>query len=194
MSQIRARRPRHRPLLLAAAATLTLAVSACGFDYATDQVYIASAGVDYREGDLDVLNAAVVSGQEGSGTFVATFSNNSLTETEQVVSVSAAPDDPAVTVAGFSGVDVGPTAAVSLSDEPSAVVTGEFIPGDFVSVLLDLETGDDITLSVPVVAATGFWEGLDVSSGGGETPAEEPTEEPVEPTAEPSATESEAAE
>ena len=191
------RRPTRRPGRLLSAIASAVAVlattGACGFDYATDQVYIASEGVDYRSGDLDVLNAAVVSAQEGSGTFVATFTNNSQDAAEQVVGITAGEGEPAVQVSGFTAVEVGPTGLVNLSESPSAVVTGDFIPGDYVPITIDLREGEDIDLNVPVVAATDFWEGLDVSGGAGEgsTGGTGDTESPNESSTEPS-TESDA--
>ena len=77
-------RSQRRSLALAAGSLLLAAqLSACGFSNATDEIYQASAGVDYRKGPLDVLSAVVVSGQEGSGTFIATFSNNSVEERDK---------------------------------------------------------------------------------------------------------------
>lgn len=186
MSQIRPRRPRRhgRPLAVPALLTALLVTVAggCGFDYATDQVYDSSSGVDSRVGDLDVLNAAVVSGQQGSGTFVATFANNSLTAPEQVVAVSPGAETVGLQVQGFTAVEVPAGGATNLAESPTAVVTGDFIPGDFVEVLLDLRDGDDVELSVPVVADRGFWEGLDVSVGASSSgdASPEPSESPSE--------------
>ena len=64
-----------------AAAALLLAVpalSACGVSFGapTDQVYNPSVGVDDQSGQVDVLNALIVSGSNGSGTVVATLVNN----------------------------------------------------------------------------------------------------------------------
>ena len=68
-----------------ALATCALAVCApvltsCGFDYATDRIYTPATGVNNREASIDVLGAVIVSAEDGSGTFVASFANNSTEE------------------------------------------------------------------------------------------------------------------
>ena len=83
-------RSQRRSLALAAGSLLLAAqLSACGFNNATDEIYQSSAGVDYRKGPLDVLSAVVVSDQEGSGTFIATFSNNSAEDATTVEGIAA---------------------------------------------------------------------------------------------------------
>jgi hypothetical protein len=151
-----------------AAGLLLLAapLSACGFGYSTDSIYVASAGVDYRQGPLDVLSAVVVSEKSGSGTFLASFSNNSQTSIQRVLAMTPGTVEPAVTLTGFEPFTVGRGALVNLAGaEPvvSVTVTGDFIAGDYVSITLDLERAEDIEMSVPVVAATNQYEGLDVS-------------------------------
>ena len=74
--------PLRRTLALA---TCVLAVCApvltsCGFDYATDRIYTPATGVNNREASVDVLGAVIVSAEEGSGIFVASFANNSTEE------------------------------------------------------------------------------------------------------------------
>ena len=69
---------------MSAATIVALAapLSSCGFDYATDRDYTPGSGANNRDGDVDVLSAVVVSAAEGSGTFIASLSNND-TDTEQ---------------------------------------------------------------------------------------------------------------
>ena len=70
---------RRSARLLAAAGALLLAapvLSSCGFNYATDRPYTPAAGTNDQDGDVDVLGAVVVSAEDGSGTLIATFSNN----------------------------------------------------------------------------------------------------------------------
>ena len=63
-----------RPLAIAAAVlALAAPLSSCGFDYATERDYTPGSGANNREGVVDVLSAVVVSGAEGSGTFVASL-------------------------------------------------------------------------------------------------------------------------
>src|SRR4051812_24707048 len=88
--------------LFAAAGAVALAatLSSCGFNVATDRVYTPAAGVNDRDARVDVLNAVVVSGQEGSGTLVASFANNNPTDRATVTSIEGAGDDASVTVDG----------------------------------------------------------------------------------------------
>ena len=149
--------------VLALAAPLT----SCGFDYATAREYTPAAGANNRDGDVDVLSAVIVSGQEGSGTFVASLSNNLLEDddTRTLTSITGETDD--VTVAEFEPVPVEPGALVNLA-EPAAGITveGDFQSGDFVTLVLVFDSGERTELNVPTVPDdTGVWEGLDVSGG-----------------------------
>jgi len=157
-------RSQRRSLALVAGALLCVApLSACGFNYSTDEVYTASAGVDDRTGTLDILSAVVVSEQKGSGTFIASFSNNSEDTSERVLAMSAGTDNPTLKVAGFTPITVKPAALVNLATDPSITLTGEFSAGDYVSLKFDLENEPDLQISIPVVAATYQYEGLDIS-------------------------------
>ena len=69
--------PRRSLRLMAGALVLALPLlGSCGFNKATDKVYTPGAGTDDRTGDVDILSAVIVSAQPGSGTFIATLSNN----------------------------------------------------------------------------------------------------------------------
>ena len=52
-------------------------------------------------------------------------------------------------------------------------VEGGFEAGDFVRLSLNFDTGDKLTLNMPVVPNSGYWEGLD---GPAPPPAEESEE------------------
>lgn len=149
--------------VLALAAPLT----SCGFDYATAREYTPAAGANNRDGDVDVLSAVIVSGQEGSGTFVASLSNNLLEddETRTLTSITGETDD--VTVAEFEPVQIEPGALVNLADPAAGItVEGDFESGDFVTLTLAFDSGERAELNVPTVPNdTGVWEGLDVSGG-----------------------------
>ena len=83
--------------LATAAAVVALAapLTSCGFDYATERDYTPAGGANNREGVVDVLSAVVVSGAEGSGTFVASLSNNDDVDEQSLTGISGG--DPAVT-------------------------------------------------------------------------------------------------
>ncbi|HEV2798148.1 MAG TPA: hypothetical protein VGV65_11060 [Nocardioides sp.] len=154
----------HR-LLARTALVVALAapVSSCGFDYATDREYSVNSADDNRDGVVDVLNAVVVSAAEGSGTFVASFSNNDPAEEQTFTAVAGQDTD--VTAAEFEPIAIPAGGLVNLA-EPAAgiVLTGDFTAGDVVPITVDFGNGERIELNVPVVSdETGYWEGMDAS-------------------------------
>jgi hypothetical protein len=154
-----------RPLATAAAVlALAAPLSSCGFDYATDRVNQVSGGATNREGDIDVLSAVVVSAAEGSGTFIASFSNNIEDEPQTFTAVAGA-DGAAITAAEFEPVPITAGGLVNLAEPAAGVVlTGDFAAGDVVPLSIDFGNGERISLNVPVVANdAGYWEGLDAS-------------------------------
>ena len=161
-----ARSGQPRRAFATAAAVLALAapLTSCGFDYATDRDYTPAAGANNRDGVVDVLSAVVVAAGEGSGTFVASLSNNDPDNAATFTALSG-DEGGSVTAAEFEPVEIGPGALVNLA-EPAAgiVVTGEFGPGSVVPMTVDFGDGERISLNVPVVADdSGYWEGMDVS-------------------------------
>lgn len=157
-------RPRRALATTAALLALSAPLTSCGFDYATDRDYTPASGANNRDGVVDVLSAVLVSAEEGSGTFVASLSNN---DTENPATFTALSGDEGadVTAAEFEPVEIAPGALVNLA-EPAAdiVVTGDFGPGSVVPLTVDFGDGERISLNVPVVVAdSGYWEGLDAS-------------------------------
>jgi len=154
-----------RPIATAAAVlALAVPLSSCGFDYATERDYTPAAGANNRDGVVDVLSAVLVSAEEGSGTFVASLSNND-TENDATFTGLSGDEGAEVTAAEFEPVEIGAGALVNLAD-PAAdiVVTGDFGPGGVVPMTVDFGDGERITLNVPVVANdSGYWEGMDAS-------------------------------
>lgn len=154
-----------RPLATAAAAlALAASLSSCGFDYATDRDYTPAGGANNRDGEVDVLSAVVVSAAEGSGTFVASLSNNDP-ETAQTFTAVAGAEGAQITASEFDPIEISAGGIVNLA-EPAAniVLTGDFGPGNVVPLSVDFGNGERISLNVPVVADdTGYWAGMDVS-------------------------------
>ncbi|MCF6379054.1 hypothetical protein L2K70_15665 [Nocardioides KLBMP 9356] len=154
----------HR-LLVSSALVVALAapLSSCGFDYATDRDYTPGSGANTREGQVDVLSAVVVSAARGSGTFVASLSNNS-DDSEQTFTAVAG-QDATVTAAEFDPITIPAGGLVNLADPPADIVlTGDFEAGDVVPLTFDFGTGERVSLNVPVVSdETGYWKGLDAS-------------------------------
>ncbi|HYH73056.1 MAG TPA: hypothetical protein VD764_07550 [Nocardioides sp.] len=153
-----------RPLATAAAVlALAVPLSSCGFDYATDREYSPAGGANNREGEVDVLSAVVVSAAEGSGTFVASLSNNQ--DEEQTFTGVSGDEGAAVTAAEFEPIAIAAGGLVNLAEPPADILlTGEFEAGDFVPLSVDFGNGERIMLNVPVVANDfGYWEGMDAS-------------------------------
>lgn len=146
-------------VLLIAACSL----SACGFKAATDRPYTQAAGANDVSGDIDVLNAVIVAPEDGSGAFIASLSNNTDDETVSFESLAAGTDG--VIVPGdVQAVEIAPHALVNLATTGGVPVTGDFKQGDFVDVVLSFDSGQQTAIEVPVVPATGAFEGLGSSS------------------------------
>lgn len=158
--------------VLAAAGALALAttLSSCGFDYATDRNYTPGSSTNDRDADIDVLGAVVVSGQEGSGTFIATFANNLTDEAGSVESLTAVtiPDSDEeaanLEVADLEPIEVPAHGMVNLADEGGVVLTGEVASGDFVMVTIGFGNGQTVELEVPVMPNCDEYAGLDESA------------------------------
>lgn len=175
-------------LALTGAVLAVPALSSCGFDYATDRVYTPAVGVNDQDTKVDVLGAVIVSGQEDSGTFVASFANN-LPDEEVTVESLAGAGGTTIQVESFEPIALPPGGFVNLADEGGIPVTGSFTAGDFVPVTVSFSNGERATMKVPVVADEGDYEGLD-GSASSSSPSESPSEE-ESPTESPSASPSE---
>jgi len=156
---------RLRPLATAAAViALAATLSSCGFEYATEREYSVNSAAEERSGTVDVLSAVVVSAAEGSGTFVASFSNNDTDEEQSFTAISG-DDGTSVEAAEFEPVTVPGDGLVNLAEPPAEIVlTGDFAAGDVLPLVIDFDNGERVSLNVPVVSDdSGYWEGLDAS-------------------------------
>ena len=150
--------------LLSGALLLAAPLSSCGFDPQTNQINTIAAGANDRDLSVDVLGAVVVSAEEGSGTFVATFVNNDLDEPATVESIEAQ-DPEAAQVTDFSPIEIDPGALVNLAEDDQGVaVEGDVAAGDVLPLTLQV-AGETVELDVPVVPNCREWEGLDGVGG-----------------------------
>ena len=172
--------PRRSLRLVAGALVLALPLlGSCGFGKATDRVYTPAAGTNNRDGDVKVLSAVIVAAQPGSGTFIATLSNNT-------------PDNASATLTGLAGagkwadltvdpsdpsIDIAARGFVNLVNEEPITVTGDFAAGQVAELTLSFESGDTVTMDVPIVFACDAYDGLDPSQQEPEQ-SESPTTEP----------------
>jgi hypothetical protein len=152
---------RRRLPRAAAAALLALLVptlGACGFNEQTDQVYQPAQGVNDRSGTVDVLGAVVVSGTDGSGTFVASLVNKSETKTHTLTGITGADG---VQVSLTKPVEVGAGDLVDLAPMGAASVTGESIKaGGYVRLTLTFDNGQTAEINTPIVDRDGDYSGV----------------------------------
>ncbi len=156
--------------LAAAAVLLALpALSACGVNFKaqTDQVYTPAEGVNNREGQVDVLNALIVSDSAGSGRFVAAFSNNTDGE-ETLTSVTGLGVDEQIDFALDGGDFAVPGYGfLQLADPDAGVVSAQgdpVKPGYFVKIRLQFSDADPVDLQVPVVSPGEDFTDLEIPS------------------------------
>jgi hypothetical protein len=153
---------------------LTPALSSCGFDRPTDQVYTPGVGVNERSGQVDVLHALVVSGADGSGTVVANLVNNDQSEADELTRIAGAGEDQGITVTLEQPVEIPAGGSVQLIDDNEISVEGEAITsGAFVELSFAFERGETVTVDVPVVARRGDYAEVPVPSVAPTTPSPE---------------------
>jgi hypothetical protein len=145
----------------AAGLAVTATLAACGFDYPTDRINNVAEGADYRDGTVDILNAVVVAQQANSGTFVATFVNNSPTKTISLQSASG--DNTAISSVDAPSFSLRPNTLVNLAQKKGIPVSGTFSLGQFVPISFTFDDGETADLQVPVVSDQGQWAGLYVA-------------------------------
>ena len=172
-----------------AALLLAPALTACGFSAQTDQVYQAAVGVNDRSGSVDILNALIVSGAEGSGTFAGTLVNKDTTDDATLESV----EGPGIT-ASRTTVDVPAGGNARLADSGEVTLEGsEIEPGSFVELTFTFSSGQRTTMKVPVVEATGDYSDVPLpkpssSTSPSATPSKSPSASPTgSPSGSPSA-------
>ena len=159
----------HRSIAGAAVVVAVLVLSSCGarFGAQTDQVYNPAVGVDDRSGSVDVINALVVSGADGSGTVVATLVNNDQQDDDTLRTVSGAGDDAGltVTVAGETAIPAG--GLLNLATDGRASIRGErVVPGNFVELSFSFDRGAAVKVDTPVVSSSNpAYEDIEVPSG-----------------------------
>jgi len=148
-----------RSLRLLALGALTPLLAACtsvGLSAQTGQVYIPADGANNRTGEVAVLNAVVVSGQDGAGTLVTTFVDQKTEQADLVTNITSKND----TVTGtFPPIPAG--GYVNLADLAPIFVTGsDVVAGGYVTLTFDFSSAGPVTMDVPVVAPTGEWASI----------------------------------
>jgi hypothetical protein len=194
--------PRRSLRLVAGALVLALPLlGSCGFGKATDRVYTPAAGTNDRDGVVKVLSAVIVAAQPDSGTFLASLSNSSTDTDYTLTGVAGNGDwsDLKVEPSDLS-IDVPARGFVNLVDEDPITVAGDFDPGRVAELTLTFDSGDTVTMDVPVVYACNAYAGLDGSASApsesasptdspspGDVPTDDATESPTDSASESSA-------
>jgi len=140
--------PVRRRLAALALVLLVPSLGACGFGYQTDKVYQPAVGVNNRSGAVAVLGAVVVSGSDGSGTFVTSLVNKVLTAGKRSVAekiVYGALEG----VRDKSGADPVITLKRALDNvKPSLEVRSRRVGGATYQVPVELRPGRSTTLAL----------------------------------------------
>jgi hypothetical protein len=177
----------RRALTTAVLTVLVVPLGACTF-HDTDLVYTPAQGVNNRDSDVDVLNALIVSAEDGEGRFIAGLSNGNLEEGDELTAMSGAGEDATVQVELEGGdTELPPGGFLQLADEGAARVTvsGEDVaPGEFIRLSLQFGNAEPVELHVPVVEPGTAFAGVVTPSGSPTTETESPsgsaTETPAE--------------
>ena len=140
-------------------------LSACGFDNATDRINTITNGTNNRDASVDVLGAVIVSAQDGSGTFIASFVNNDVDKSNTVDDIIGTDQEQQVTAKGFKPITVDKNSLVNLATSSTPVkLTGQFTVGDYVPLRISFGSGESVEVKVQVVTNCGYYEGLDGTS------------------------------
>ena len=167
-----------------AAAVLLLvpALAACGFGVQTNKQYQSGAGVDNRDGIVQILNAAVIIPQAGAteGTFVGSFVNTSGSDPAEGVNQGQAATVESISITTPTGGTVDPKITLapnsSYNPQPADKPGDHGVPitlpadlaqgpnpadGAYVTMKFVINTGSaqTITMRVPVFPAnpSNFW-------------------------------------
>jgi hypothetical protein len=150
----------RRTIAVATGALVLSTLTSCGFDFATDREYTPANGVNNRDASVDVLGAVIVSAEEGSGTFIASFANNSTEEAASFTTLEGI-DQAQLTADEFDAMEIPASGLVNLATEGGVEVTGEFEAGNFVPVSVQFDNGEQVEMEIPVVTNCGYFENLD---------------------------------
>jgi hypothetical protein len=174
----------RRRLALASLPLAVTALTSCtvNFNEQTDKVYNPSAGVDDRSGEVDVLNALVVSAGAGSGTVIATLVNNDQAHADALRRVAGSGSDASlkVTPGGATGIRNG--GLLNLATKGRIFVTGsQVVPGSLVTITFSFQRAQAITVDAPVVANTSEYSSVPVPSSSASPTAPASPSAPVSP-------------
>ncbi|MCW2820029.1 MAG: hypothetical protein JWR42_2816 [Marmoricola sp.] len=164
-----------------AGASLVLLVpltASCGFGYQTDKVYQPGVGTDDRSSTVDVLASVIVSGSDGSGTYVASLANKSQSKEISLTQLSG-PSGAEVKLS--APVKVPAAQLVNLANEPAITVSGSKVtPGAYLRLTFTFSDGATRKINVPVVDQTGEYADVGASPTSTASPSASDSASPSE--------------
>jgi hypothetical protein len=146
----------RRGLAVAAVLLVAPGIAACsnGFNEQTDQLYTPAAGVDDRSGTVDVLNALIVSGTDGSGTVIGSLVNNDQDEDDTLRGVAGAGSDSNAQVKPGGDTTIPAGGLLNLATKGQIEIrTERVVPGQVVTIRFTFDRGQAVTVRAPVVSA-----------------------------------------
>jgi hypothetical protein len=148
----------RRSIAVACVLLAAPALSSCGVSFGaqTDQIYNPTTGVDNRTGEVDVLNALIVSGSDGSGTVVAGLVNNDPRNDDTLTDVGPGkPGKQDITGTVNPPDTIKARGLLNLAQDGNVTVTGPTIkPGVFIPLTFTFAHAAAITVNVPVVSGS----------------------------------------
>jgi hypothetical protein len=157
-----------------------LASCTVNFNEQTDKVYNPSVGVNDRSGEVDVLNALVVSGSDGSGTVIATLVNNDQARPDKLRRVAGSGDDASVKVTMGGDTTIANGGLLNLATDGRIAARGEQVQaGRLVTLTFSFDRAKAITVDAPVVANTAEYADVRVptsASSAGASPSTSPSD------------------
>jgi hypothetical protein len=140
-------RPVRRRIAVLAVVLLVPLLGAC--TYQTNEVYQAAVGSNNRSGTVDILGAVIVSGTDGSGTFVTSLVNKDLEKSAKLTSVTG---PSGVEVQVTKQVEVEPDGIANFAELGAVSVKGESVKaGSWIRLTLEFDSGQKTTINTPVV-------------------------------------------
>lgn len=162
---------RRRRGAAVAAVLLVPTLAACGFGAQSDQQYQPGAGVDHVVGNVDVLNAVVVSKQTGSGVFAGTLVNKTTAKSRLTsISVDGKSTPIQVSVPGQGLVNMATDKKAATELKGSGIK-----PGNYVSLVLRFDNGQTTRLQVPVWPDSGDYADVAMPGSPSSSPSGKPS-------------------
>ena len=164
----------------------TPALAACGVSFGaqTDQPYTPADGVSARGGEVDVLNALIVSDTPGTGRLIAGLSNENTGASDTLTGVRGAGEDQSVTFAPSGGSTTIPAGGLLQLADPDAanvVVKGSpdlVKPGGFVRLTFSFQNAQEATLNVPVLEPDETYKDVQLPDSTSGSPSPSTSESP----------------